>query len=688
MRVRATILLSGFACVTACSESAPSSSATTLAVSSSYSVNGNTPGFTKHATNTGAVDPTTVMTVTVWLQLHNEAQLDKLLQSQYQKGNSNYHGWITQDQFNAQFSPTAQEVASVQNFLSGHKLTAISVGDNNFYVKAQGALGDVQKAFHVEIDGFTLNGKQYRANTTDPSINDSVGALVAAVTGLDNFGYRPAHVAPLGPDGQPFAAVPLSSVSPNGLVFESQCFRADETHTFTGGGHTATYSGMRYGADINDQRLGHLPSCGYRPSEVRTAYNLDALYAAGLDGSGQTIAIVDAWGSPTIAQDAQTFSQLNGLPDITDQNFQIVKADGLWHNGDGIADGDDWSGEITLDVEWAHAIAPGAKIALVLAPNGTALDEAVNMAVARDLGTTISNSWDELEGHISAAALGRMERILKMAKAKGIDVNFASGDDGDNVDAAGFVTVAYPGSSPHATSIGGTSVALNADSTLRFQTGWGTNLTRIASYAAAGSPPVVPPDNLAADGLGFQFGAGGGASLTFAKPAFQSALPGTMRQIPDISAIADPYTGVEIVQTVSTAKGPVQAFSVIGGTSLACPVFSALMAIAAQKAGHGLGQAAPLLYALGGAGLNDIGALSAEDDVTGSVDGAVESAAALAAPLQGTTQFLSGLYQGGSSRWYVLTFGTDSSLTAGPGWDNVTGLGTPDGVNFVNALVR
>jgi hypothetical protein len=118
-------------------------------------------------------------------------------------------------------------------------------------------------------------------------------------------------------------------------------------------------------------------------------------------------------------------------------------------------------------------------------------------------------------------------------------------------------------------------------------------------------------------------------------------------------------------------------------------MFSAIMAIAAQKAGHSLGQAAPLLYNLPSGAVNDVPAVSSATNVTGVVNGVSVTADQLAAPLGNTTAYVSALYNSPfSTRWFVLTFGTDSSLTTAPGWDNVTGVGTPNGANFVNALAQ
>jgi subtilase family serine protease len=654
-----------------------------------YVIHGNTPGFVQRAADNGATDPTTLISVTAWLKLHNENHLDQLVQQLYSKKSPNFHKWINQDQFNASFSPTAQEVNAVQNFLSAHGLSVIASAEDNFFVKVQGTIGQIEQTFHVSIHNFTLNGATYRSNTSDPAGNDPGMGLIAGITGMDDYGFEPALVHPVEPDGTPFPMTPLGS-GPNGVFFEGQCFRGVETHTFPPNATPstlprATYTGNRFGANITNNTLGHLPPCGYQPSELQTAYNMKPLYAQGLDGSGQTIVIVDAYGSATIAQDAELFSQIYGLPDITPANFEVVKAPGLVNNPHGVAR--TWDVETTLDVELAHALAPGANIALVVATDRASLDEAIHYAVVHHLGNTISNSWSSIEGFGNPITLDRVNRILQMAAVQGIDVNFASGDRGDEFATVGFKSVDFPASSPFATGIGGTSLALNPDNTVAFQTGWGNNLTRIANGVLQGSTPSVPPLNDPKLGLGFQFGAGGGSSLTFGKPAFQSSLPGTARMVPDISMLADPFTGAEFIQTV----GGVPSVGVVGGTSLATPLFSAVMAIASQKAGHGLGQAAALVYALPSGAVTDIVPFGSPNNVTGTLktSGGTTSFTAdqLASPLDGTVTYYSALYNSPfSTRWFVITFGTDSSLATAVGWDNMTGVGTPNGQAFVTAI--
>jgi subtilase family serine protease len=163
--------------------------------------------------------------------------------------------------------------------------------------------------------------------------------------------------------------------------------------------------------------------------------------------------------------------------------------------------------------------------------------------------------------------------------------------------------------------------------------------------------------------------------------------------VPDIAMNADPETGVEIIVTLSQTAGGEQFVEVFGGTSLSCPMFSGLWAIANQAAGVPLGQAAPYLYSLTGDAITDVTDVSSPFNVAGIIfdppnPPVFESADSLAAPLDGTTNYISALFQSASStRWDVFTFGTDSSLTTGPGWDNVTGVGTPDAVPFIQQVV-
>jgi len=648
-----------------------------------------TPRLMPNAQNLGPENLSKPATVTIWLKPHNKAGLDETVRQMYQKGSPSYHRWLTRAQYNASFAPTAEEMATVKQFLASRNLRISNVGKNNHFISAQGSVSDIQSAFHVQINRFQMNGETFRANTAEPLIEGPAAKLVASVQGLTDLKYKSHARQPIDPDtGKAFASIPLASAAgPNGLFFAGNCFTAPITRKFrTGhGGPIGEYSGNRYGSKLTSA-VPNLPPCGYDAAEIQKGYGLTALYKKKWDGTGQNVVIVDAFGSDTILEDSNAFSKLNGLPALTDDNFAIFLPTGPTSCGADCG----WNVETSLDVQWAHAVAPGANIALVLGADNsfTNLDLAVLFGIETGLGNTISNSWGIEEALLQEFLPSELEvqnDLNEMGAALGVSVNFSSGDDGDYFAKDGLTTVNMPASSPFATAIGGTSLFLKASRQMNFQTGWGNNETRLAEVTP--NPPVVPPLS-----LGFVFGAGGGTSAVWPSPAYQSSLSSSWRMVPDISYVADPFTGVEIILTSSGVSGDPKSVGVIGGTSLACPMFSALWAIANQANGAPLGQAAPLVYGLPADAISDITNLSSPHNVAGQIvhppdPPIIESASDLAQPLGNTTDFVSALYNGTSTRWYALTFGTDSSLTTGPGWDNVTGVGTPNGLAFVNDVV-
>ncbi|HVC01846.1 MAG TPA: S53 family peptidase [Steroidobacteraceae bacterium] len=642
------------------------------------------------ATDLGPMSQSSAVRITVWLKLHDQAALQRTLAEQ-QRGTAN---WLTNAQIAARNAPSANDVAAVSNFLKSRGLAVTDVGPNNLFVRASGTAANVESAFDVTLHRYTLNGETFHASATSPTIPGEIAPLVASIGGISSLGARPnvARAPARGfvkpnvarasdPEGASPRMIPLTAGA-KGLFFSAQCFYPPTTQTFSGNGATATYQGLRYGADINNQAIGSLPPCGYQPSDLQTAYNLSPLYRVGLDGTGETIAIVDAYGSTTVQADLATFSQVMGLPPA---NLTVLgTSTESPFSGDPNAG---WADETTLDVEWVHAIAPGANILLVVAPTNSFDDlfAAIAMAAMQPGVVAISNSWSGYESGTDVQLRQSGDQILMLANSRGIAVNFASGDEGNETYDLGYQDVNYPASSPYATAVGGVSVALDRNQHILFQTSWGNNITEVADKASLGNPPIDPPNN-----EGFVYGGGGGTSNVYRLPSFQRGLGGQRRLVPDVSWVADPYTGVEIVESVDNLGD--QSIGVIGGTSLATPMFSALWGIAAQRAGHALGQAAPYLYRLPPGAITDI---DGTPDMRSNVSGVIEDSNGtqnltpwdLALPLQGLPTFVSALYNSPfSTRWFVLTFGTDSTLQTGPGWDPATGVGTPNGWNFVQAF--
>ena len=656
------------------------------------SVGNGSAGVFSRATDLGSMSSTIPIELTVWLKMRDSDGLDRTLAAQRTSGAD----WLSERQIDQLHAPAAADVAAVSAFLKTQGLTVTGVGPHDLFVKAKGTVAAADAAFQVQLHRYTLDGTTFHASRVKPTLPPSIAPLVVSVGGLSAPPAMPmlvtSHLSPGAVasvkhasdlEGLPLTGIPLSTAGPNGAVSTVQCFFPSTTVSFSSSTATASYSGGVYGGS-NGTASAVLPPCSYRASDVQTAYNLTPLYKAGLDGTGVTIAIVDPYGATTLQRDLAAFSALMGLPPA---HLQVL----------GTPTGSDFSSdpilvryaqETTGDVEVVHAIAPGANILLVVAPSNSFDDlMAATLAATQQPGVVaISNSWGFPESLVDLSSRMAADDMLKLAASKGISVNFASGDYGNAARAYGHEDVNYPASSPYATGVGGVSLALDQNKHILFQTAWGQNDMLIAGPTASGNPAEDPPLP-----TGFQFGGGGGVSNVYRLPPFQASLKrwGTRRLVPDISWLADPMTSMGFVLTVD-AQGD-QILVPAGGTSEATPMFAALWGIAAQKAKRPLGQAAPLLYTLPPGAITDVLAPISFTNVTGTVTDANGTqrytTEDLVLPLQGQATFLSALYQSpGTGAWFVITFGTDSSLPAAPGWDLATGLGTPNGEAFVNAL--
>lgn len=311
---------------------------------------------------------------------------------------------------------------------------------------------------------------------------------------------------------------------------------------------------------------------GYTPSQIKKAYGLDKLTAT---GSGQTIAIVDAYGSPTIQNDLQAFDTQFGLPaaslTIAYPNGKPAKTDG------------GWALETSLDVEWAHAIAPNAKILLVVAKSASTsnLISAVDYATSHG-AQVVSNSWggSEFSGEASYDTHFQHTGTVYVA---------SSGDNGSGV--------SWPASSPSVLSVGGTNLQLDSTGTYLGETGWS--------------------------------GSGGGKSTYESRPSYEDLwqnVVGAQRGNPDVAWDADPNTGVAVYD--STLYNGQKGWYQVGGTSFGAPCWAALIALADQ------GRTSPLtslntitnLYSTAGS-TNSTGYTNNYHDVTGGSNGGFSSQA-------------------------------------------------------------
>jgi len=396
----------------------------------------------------------------------------------------------------------------------------------------------------------------------------------------------------------------------------------------------------------------------FTPTSMQNSYNLPPLYAAGNEGQGVTIAIIDSFGNPNMASDLANFDTQMGLPHMCGEpgaacgpgtpTFTHVYWNGTTQvkspppnsQGTGLQERDGWVVETALDVEWAHAMAPEANILNVTTnPAETqgvqglpSMMNAEQYIVDNHQATVITQSFGTTEENFDGTqSLLNLRHAFISAAANGVTVLASTGDFGTanagktpikNPTTIPYPTVQWPSSDPLVTAVGGTYLCTNP-------------VTGIGIDSA--DPPTNCQANPGVREIGW-IDSGGGFSHIFAAPSYQSSLPagstpiGAMRGVPDVAFQASARTGPLVYATGAGAGG----WFIVGGTSCSSPQFAGLVAIADQIAGHGLGLINPTLYALA------------------------------AGPNYGTY-------------FYDVTTGSNGS-SAVAGWDYCTGVGTPRGL--------
>jgi subtilase family serine protease len=627
----------------------------------------------------GRLNPATALNVTVHLKPQNEAEFKKVVDALYDPSSPTYHHWLSDDELK-KYAPTADQVAAVSKELAAHGLTVVSVDGNGLSVRAHGTAANVESAFGTEIHEFEHKGEVFRANVKDFRLAGPAGDYVSSVGGIESHLVKPLFKRVINvKTGKPYAAIPLKKVQDSGGVLgqyiTDQAITAPQNFVFDTPG-AALPVGNYYGnVYANDPNL----VVDFTPQQLQAVYGLPAVYSAGLSGQGQTIVLLEAYGYPTMMHDANAFFSLTGLPLLDSSNFSVIYPEGPPLDPTaGILTG--WDGEIALDIQWAHTIAPKAKIVVVASAGqlGEDFQQGMQYIVDHKLGYQVSDSWEEDTDLIAGPAEDESyESILIQAAAKGISFQFSTGDGADEGLGTPVGAAGVPSNAPHGTAVGGTAI-LNFGSGFR-TLGWGDSITYVAADG-----PFDPPA-----GLGNIAGSGGGESVYFPRPSWQKGLPGTGRQTPDVSALADPYTGVPIVLTVN---GQQELDLGIGGTSLASPIFTAFWALANQSSLHPLGQAAPRIAALTSSQIADVLPLTEPTSVSGSVtdeNGTTNYGIydLFKGQLYHTVGFTSAMWDLGEGEFVDFGFGLDASLSVTKGWDNVTGYGTPYGMAFIKGVV-
>jgi subtilase family serine protease len=395
-------------------------------------------------------------------------------------------------------------------------------------------------------------------------------------------------------------------------------------------------------------QVGLLPGvvC-YDPFQMRHAYHVDTLINAGYTGAGHTIVIVDAFQSPTLIADLAAFDTNYSLPDSS-VFFTQVAPDGLTPFDPSDPNMVGWSQEITLDVEWAHAIAPGANVVLDLAKSNDDADilSATKYAVDNHLGDIISQSFGENESCVDSSLLAQEHKLFAKATLQHITLLASSGDQGASqptCDGTSWVQAASsPASDPLVTSVGGTELHA-ADYCL----------TALGCDPTASPAPGTYQSEIVWNEFGSE-STGGGFSVLYKAPIYQRLVThgGKQRGVPDVAYNAAIYHGVLV-----NYAGHWYLF---GGTSCGSPQWAGILAIADQKAGRSLGFINPALYLFS---LTQKTYSKLFNDVTSGTNAVVETDAS-------------------NNPISVAGF------NAGTGWDATTGLGSPNVDQLVSFLTR
>ncbi|MCD9874313.1 S53 family peptidase [Streptomyces guryensis] len=591
---------------------------------------GTKPAWATAKADKGATSNSAQVSARVYFAGKDAAGLAEYAKAVSDPSSASYGKYLSAKKAQARFGATKAQVAAVKSWLrsAGLKVTGVT----QHYVSVTGDVAAAEKAFGTSLHNYTKGSKTYRAPAKAASVPDSLKGAVLTVTGLDNAPHKSTHDDQL---PQP------------------------ET-VFRNSGPFSSYYGSNTASTLPDAYGSKIPYAiqGYTGKQLRAAYG-----AGKYTGKGVKVAITDAYASPYIAFDAQTYAgkhrdakwstgQLHQVLPKSYTNVKDCKAAG-------------WYGEETLDVEAVHAVAPAADVTYVGAASCLDNDllDSLSKVVDNHLADIVSNSWGDIEANQTPDLAAAYDQVFQFGAVEGIGFYFSSGDNGDEVANTGTKQVDTPANSAWVTAVGGTSLAVGKSNNYQWETGWGT---KKALLSADGKSWTNFPG-------AFTSGAGGGTSKTVAEPYYQKGIvPDALatansadgnRVVPDIAAIADPNTGFLVGQTQTLPDGKTQAYDEyrIGGTSLAAPVIAAVQALAQEARGKVIGFANPEIYARYGKGVfHDV-----TDNPTGS--GLAEA----------RVDFVNGYDATGGLATSVRSLGKDSSLSAVKGYDDVTGVGSP-----------
>ncbi|MGH9499883.1 MAG: protease pro-enzyme activation domain-containing protein [Terriglobales bacterium] len=461
-----------------------------------------------------------------------QVALDDLVKAQHDPASPFYHRWLSPEEYGRRFGISESDQQQIVNWLRTHGLDSVEVGPGRSSIVFGGVAAQVEATFHTHIHVYRVAGDVHHANASDPEIPEALAKVVAGIVSLNDFRSQPMHTALQRPVAE---------------------FSAGNTHYMS-------------------------------PADFAAIYDLAPLYQQGIDGTGQSIAIVGR--SNINLSDVRQFRAAFGLPA---NDPQII------FNGanPGILSGGEQS-EAALDVEWSGAVAKKATIKLVVSASTNSSDGAYLSAqyiVSHNLAPVMSMSFGLCEAALGASGNSFINRLWQQAAAQGITVFVSSGDSGAAGCDSASASRATAGrgvnglcSSPYSVCVGGTQFS-DHNYSLYWTASNGGTMGSAVSYI----PEAVWNES---GGPGLWAG-GGGASSVYAKPAWQNG-PGVpadgRRDVPDVSLTAAVHDGYLLFMNGNNM--------VCGGTSASSPSFAGLMALVVQSASARQGNANTAFYSL------------------------------------------------------------------------------------------
>ena len=596
-----------------------------------------------NATLVGAPSDDLTVQIAVHLAAKNPVSLQKFVAQVSDPNSKTYGQYLTPAQFANRYAPDASDVAAVQKLLASAGMKDIEVGAQGMFVSATATVRQLRKTFNVGQSLYLYKGRTLRANDGEPALPAALASKIIYVEGLDDTTSLRTTYHHSATRGEPVAPGAASELASTAAAVSAA---ATVTPPPVAAGLPSPYCNTWFGqktatlstaADVYGASIPWLV-CGYTPQQIQAAYGLDQVKP---DGKGITIAIVDAFASPTLKDDGNRYAANHGLPKLTNANFkQIIPTNAYNVPAAQVANAYGWWGEESLDLAAVHGAAPGADIVYIGATdNGTSLDIALFNAVYNRQADIVTNSYGFNGESVPAGYSATYDQALMAGAAQGMTVLFSSGDDGDLSALNGVATGSWPATSAYVTGVGGTSLALTHADGSKSEYGWGTYRDFLANAQVNSVKSVTTTGLVTASALGYTFdafayysGSGGGISLLEAQPSWQAPVvpnalattlnlasgqaipePTAQRVSPDVAMVGDPYTGYLYGETFTIAGNPIADSGCtpisatqeycedsIGGTSLASPLMAGVIAILDQKrlqSGKPLvGFANPLFY--------------------------------------------------------------------------------------------